>query len=156
MSRDHRKLEVFKIADELAILMFKFTTHFPAEGRFGLRAQLRRAAVSIPTNLVEGCARETERDFLRFVDISFGSAREVTYLASLAQRLGYLDEASAAKAELKINPPIAPSHVLFGLTFGISLCLPSFFPAKYAPTSAPKAARKKNASSLVERCGTKV
>ena len=99
MSRDHRKLEVFKIADELAILMFKSTADFPADERFGLRSQLRRAAVSIPTNLVEGCARETERDFLRFVDIAFASAREMTYLASLARRLGYLDETSTAKLE---------------------------------------------------------
>ena len=99
MSRDHRKLQVFQIADELAILMYKSTSQFPPEERYGLRSQLRRAAVSIPTNLVEGCGRDTERDFLRFVDISFGSAREATYLTSLAQRLGYLDEPSAAKLQ---------------------------------------------------------
>jgi len=99
MARDHRKLEVFGIADELALLMYKSTSQFPAEERYGLRTQLRRAAVSIPTNLVEGCARESERDFLRFVDIAFGSAREVTYLTALAKRLGYLDEPSAAKLE---------------------------------------------------------
>ena len=99
MARDHRKLEVFGIADELALLMYKTTSQFPAEERYGLRTQLRRAAVSIPTNLVEGCARETERDFLRFVDISFGSAREVTYLTTLAKRLGFIDEPNAAKLE---------------------------------------------------------
>ena len=65
----------------------------------GCRSQLRRGAVSIATNLVEGCARESERDFLRFVDISFASAREVTYLTTLAQRLDYLDDKSAAKLE---------------------------------------------------------
>ena len=99
MPRDHRKLQVFHIADELAILMYASTCRFPADERYGLRSQLRRGAVSIATNLVEGCARETERDFLRFVDISFASAREVTYLTTLARRLDYLDEASAAKLE---------------------------------------------------------
>ena len=99
MPRDHRKLQVFHIADELAILMYATTSRFPADERYGLRSQLRRGAVSIATNLVEGCARETERDFLRFVDISFASARELTYLMSLAHRLDYLDDASAAKLE---------------------------------------------------------
>jgi four helix bundle protein len=99
MPRDHRKLQVFQIADELAIQMYASTYRFPAEERFGLRSQLRRGVVSIATNLVEGSARESERDFLRFVDISFASAREVTYLTTVAHRLGYLDDASAAKLE---------------------------------------------------------
>jgi len=99
MARDHRKLEVFQIADELAMLMYRCTSQFPPDERYGLRTQLRRGAVSIATNLVEGCARATERDFLRFVDISFGSAREVTYLTGLARRLNYMDDSSAAKLE---------------------------------------------------------
>jgi len=99
MPRDHRKLQVFQIADELVVSMYASTCLFPTEERYGLRSQLRRGAVSIATNLVEGCARESERDFLRFVDISFASAREVTYLTSLAHRLHYLDDASAAKLE---------------------------------------------------------
>ena len=99
MSRDHRKLEAFDLADELTVLMYQWTADFPLEERFGLRSQLRRAAVSIPTNLVEGSARESERDYLRFIDIAFGSTREVTYLISLAKRLGYFDEPSAAKLE---------------------------------------------------------
>jgi len=99
VARDHRKLVVFNLADELALLMYRSTETFPPEERYGLRGQLRRGAVSISTNLVEGSARETERDFLRFVDIAFGSAREVTYLTGLAKRLGYFDEANAAKLE---------------------------------------------------------
>lgn len=99
MARDHRKLVVFNLADELVMLMYQSTIEFPAEERYGLRSQLRRGSVSIATNLVEGCARETEKDFLRFVDIAFGSAREVTYLTGLARRLGYFDEPNAAKLE---------------------------------------------------------
>jgi four helix bundle protein len=99
MSRDHRKLEAFQMADELAILMYRHTVDFAPEERYGLRSQLRRAAVSIPTNLVEGSAREGEGDYLRFIDIAFGSAREVNYLISLAQRLGYFDEKPAAELD---------------------------------------------------------
>lgn len=101
MARDHRKLEVFKIADELAILMYRSTASFPASERYGLQSQLRRAAVSIPTNIVEGCARDSERDYLRFLDIAFGSARELVYLISVAERLGLVEPASAERcAEL--------------------------------------------------------
>jgi four helix bundle protein len=99
MPRDHRKLEAFGIADELAVLTYHATTSFPAEERFGLRSQLRRSAVSVAANLVEGSARESQRDYLRFVEIAFASARELTYLAGLSSRLGYIDGTSAAKLD---------------------------------------------------------
>jgi four helix bundle protein len=92
MSRDQRKLDAFQLADALVIQVYRGTTDFPSTETYGLLAQLRRAAVSVPTNIVEGCARSSEGDYLRFLDISFASARELLYLIDLSTRLGYLDE----------------------------------------------------------------
>jgi four helix bundle protein len=95
MSTDHRKLDAFKLADELAIRVYSATANFPAAERYGLCAQIRRAAISAPTNIVEGCARDTDREYARFLEISFGSTREVIYLVDLASRLKMFDTAAA-------------------------------------------------------------
>ena len=84
MPRDPRKLEVFHLAHRLALEIYRATETLPAVERYGLQSQLRRAAVSIPTNLVEGCTRRSIRDYGRFVEVAFGSAMEVRYLLDLA------------------------------------------------------------------------
>jgi four helix bundle protein len=83
-------LRAFELADQLASLVYEQTRGFPREEQFGLVAQMRRAAVSIPSNIVEGCARETQADYLRFLNMAYGSARELEYQISLAERLGFL------------------------------------------------------------------
>lgn len=75
----------------MTIRVYTATSKFPAAEKYGLCAQIRRAAVSAPTNIVEGCARETDREKARFFEISFGSVRETIYLIDLASRLGMLD-----------------------------------------------------------------
>jgi len=93
MGRNHRQLTVFQKADELAVLVYRLTASFPPDERFELRSQIRRAAVSTPANIVEGCARETRRDYVRFLDIASGSANELAYLLYLSERLSILDPA---------------------------------------------------------------
>ena len=117
MARDHRKLDAFKLSDELAVVIYQITKEFPASERFGLRSQLRRAAVSVPTNIVEGCAREPENEYLRFLDIAVGSAREVLYLVHLAERLEYL-ESSDAQLALSLGDRVAGTLVKLRQSYG--------------------------------------
>ncbi len=88
--RDHSRLKAFKLADELVVIIYDKVKSFPNEEKFGLAAQIKRAAVSVPANIVEGCARNTETDYLHFLDIAYGSARELEYLVSLSGKLDFI------------------------------------------------------------------
>ena len=95
MSTDHRKLDAFKLSDEFVTRVYEVTRDFPTEERYGLRSQIRRAAVSAPTNIVEGCARDSDREHARFFEMAFGSTREAIYLIDLAGRLKLIDHLAA-------------------------------------------------------------
>ncbi len=90
--RDHTKLRAFTLADEVAVSVYQLTAEFPKEELYGLTAQMRRAAVSVPSNIVEGCARDSQADYLRFLNIAFGSLRELHYQLGLSVRLGFSNE----------------------------------------------------------------
>ena len=92
--RNHRTLTAFKLADELALAVYGCTGTFPKSELFGLVSQMRRAAVSVPSNIAEGCSRHSEAEFVHYLHIALGSARELEYQASLAQRLGLLRDSN--------------------------------------------------------------
>lgn len=86
-----QKLEVWKLSDELAFQVYKATKQFPKEEMFGLTSQIRRAALSVPTNIVEGYSRKGDKELARFINISLGSLAETKYLLYFSDRLGYLN-----------------------------------------------------------------
>ena len=90
--RDHTKLRAYELADDLAVMIYSMTRNLPKEEIYGLTSQMRRAAVSVASNIVEGCARGSQIEYHRFLEIAFGSLRELNYQFSLAIRLGYIKE----------------------------------------------------------------
>ena len=101
--RDHTKLRAFVLADDVAVMIYRVTKSFPKDEIYGLTSQMRRSAVSVPSNIVEGCARESQAEYLRFLEIAFGSLRELRYQYTLAVRLDYLKSAEISGNELKIS-----------------------------------------------------
>jgi four helix bundle protein len=110
--RDHTKLRAFELADELVVLIYRVTAGFPKEEMYGLISQIRRAAISVPSNIVEGCARDSQADYLRFLNIAFGSLRELHYQLDLSRRLGFLSNKDLSLIEPKV---IETEKVLNGL-----------------------------------------
>jgi len=86
------KLDTWKEAIAFADIVYQLTRGFPAEERFGLTNQMRRAAVSISSNLAEGCSRSSRADYARFVEIATGSVFEVVSQATIGRNQGFLDQ----------------------------------------------------------------
>jgi four helix bundle protein len=86
------KLDVWQKAIDFADLVYKHTRNFPADERFGLTNQMRRAAVSISSNIAEGTSRMSQTDFARFIEIATGSVFEVVSQAFVGRRQGFLNE----------------------------------------------------------------
>lgn len=99
MARDYRQLEAFRVADQLVLDAYAATRDFPRDELFGLRSQIRRAALSGAANIVEGSAKSSDKDFVRFLEIAHGSIRETAYELTVARRLGYIPDETAAAVE---------------------------------------------------------
>ena len=87
----YRNLEVFKKADELVLLIYETTRNFPKEELFCLTSQIRRCAVSVPANIVEGYGRKTSGEKTQFYYIARGSLNELEYYIDLCSKLNYLN-----------------------------------------------------------------
>ena len=90
--RDFRNYEIWKKGHQLTLEVYKHTAVFPAEEKFGITSQFRRAASSIPINISEGCGRETDKEFNLFLNYSLGSVSETEYLLILSRDLNFIDE----------------------------------------------------------------
>ena len=97
--RDFRGLKVWEKAHQLTLSVYRVSVRFPTDERYGLTSQLRRAAVSIPANIAEGCGRRGDREMSRFLQISMGSASELEYHLLLAHDLGHLDNQTHRELE---------------------------------------------------------
>jgi four helix bundle protein len=93
MNKPHKKLNAWSDAVDLAQQIYRVTERFPSNEQFGLTSQIRRAAVSIPSNIAEGAARQTKKEFLNFLHIAKGSLSELDTQLEIARRLEYLDQA---------------------------------------------------------------
>lgn len=101
--QDFHKLKVWEKSHRLAVLVYRITKDFPKEELYGLTCQIRRSAMSIPTNIAEGCGREGATELARFLQIAMGSSSELEYQLLLSRDLGFLSSEvySSLQADLE-------------------------------------------------------
>lgn len=101
--KDFRELTVWQKAHSVTLEVYRHSNSFPQEERYGLTSQLRRAVLSIPMNIAEGCGRRTDKDFAYFLQIAFGSANETEYALLLSKELGYLEEVYYSELQIALE-----------------------------------------------------
>ncbi len=101
--RDFRKIQVWQKSHDLTLRLYKITSTFPKEELYGLTSQIRRASASIPSNIAEGCGRDTQTELARFVHIAAGSASELDYHLLLSHDLGYINKETYQELENSIS-----------------------------------------------------
>jgi four helix bundle protein len=100
---NHKELEVWKRSIDFACTIYQLTKEFPSEEKYGLINQLRRAVVSISSNIAEGCGRNSDKDLIRFLYISLGSILEVDTQLIISQRLGFMNNKNSEFALQELN-----------------------------------------------------
>ncbi|NLP56775.1 four helix bundle protein [Lutibacter sp. B1] len=92
---NYKNYSVWQKSHSLVLKIYKELSSFPKEEQFNLISQIKRASLSIPTNIAEGCGRETQKELLRFLYISSGSAHELDYLILVSMKLGFISKEAA-------------------------------------------------------------
>ena len=90
--RDYRKLEIWQIGRTINKETYRITSDFPKSELYGLVSQMRRASISIISNIAEGCGRDSLKEFIQFLKVSFGSVRELESQFYAALDVGFVDE----------------------------------------------------------------
>lgn len=101
--QDFTQLKVWQKAHNFTVNLYRITSDFPSEEKYGLTNQIRRAAVSIESNIAEGCGRDSDKEFNRFLSISKGSCYEVQCQSYIARDLGYISEEKCQLIITKID-----------------------------------------------------
>jgi len=101
--RDYKKYKVWELGHEITLEIYELTQDFPKQEMYGITSQMRRASSSIPANIVEGCGRESDAEFRKFLIIAQGSANELEYFTVLSKDLGYLEESIFMKLNDKVD-----------------------------------------------------
>ena len=91
---NHKNLDVYKEAMVLVTLIYKVAKQFPGDEKYGLTSQIKRAAISIPSNIAEGAARKSTKELIQFLYIALGSLAETETQLELAHKLGYMEEST--------------------------------------------------------------
>ena len=110
--RDFKKYDIWKLSHELTLEIYLISNTFPKEEIYGLTSQIRRSSSSIPKNISEGCGRDSDTEFNRFLTIALGSASETEYLIILANDLNYLEDNQAKILIEKVNIIKRKTHQL--------------------------------------------
>lgn len=128
--RSYRDLEVWKRSMALVKSVYTLSGAFPADERFGLTSQLRRSAVSIPSNIAEGRARKSTKDFLRFLNIAYGSLAEIETQLLLSKDMAF---APASEVDALLNETAEIARMINGLTVSLEARIPSTGPRPLTP-----------------------
>ena len=101
--RDFRQLKVWEESHQLTLEIYRITKNFPKDELFALTNQMRRATVSIPSNIAEGCGRGSNKEYAQFLQFAMGSASELDYQFLLSKDLGYIDLETYRKVNDKVD-----------------------------------------------------
>ena len=112
MEKPHKKLKAWQLAMDIVVDVYKASGKFPSDERFGLISQMRRSAVSVPSNVAEGAGRQSKKEFVNFLHIAQGSLSELDTQLELANRLEFIDEITWKDLDKKF---IEEDKVLSGL-----------------------------------------